>query len=184
MARHALLLITILATTGCTMSKAGRRGTIVTGVATAALGGFVISTGGPVDSDGNGVNDTVLNDNWGAYDLGSALFLAGLAIIVAAGASREPVEPAATAPTAPTPPVFAPASELLGPPGAGLEMLRPRLPELPATAEVIQLAKQIRSASANGHCDAVWTMWIDLEKLDADFARALREGPVMARCAP
>lgn len=35
----------------------------------------------------------------------------------------------------------------------------------------------------DGRCDAAWIMWTDLQKLDASYARAMREGPVMVRCA-
>ena len=56
------------------------------------------------------------------------------------------------------------------------------LPDMRTSAAAERLARQVRSASTHGHCEVAWIMWADLEKLDPSYARAVRDGPVMARC--
>lgn len=201
MLRHvSVLLLVALVGSGCTMSRDGRRGTIIAGAALTATSVLLISSGAN-DSDYDGVNETVLDDDWGAYMLGSSLLIAGVGLLVGGVASSEPPEVDRTVtylpPPAPVPvaPVFAPMPGAPGQTDIAPNAMAPTqivaveraplvaLPELPATADVLRLAKQVRSASAHGRCDAAWIMWMDLQKLDAGSARALRDGPVMVRCA-
>jgi hypothetical protein len=215
MLRRALFLglVLLVAASGCTMSRDGRRGTIITGGVMTATSVLLIRSG-ETDNDYNGVNDTILDDDWGAYLLGTALLIAGVTVLVGGLASSEEPQvdrsvtylPSAAA--SPPPPISS-SMYSSSAPGATMELAEPAgtplapmpstaeptqvveierrpvvpLPELPATADVLRLAKQVRSASTHGRCDAAWIMWMDLEKLDATYARALRDGRVMARCA-
>lgn len=188
----ALVLAAVLASSGCTMSASSRRTVTLAGVATS-LGGVLVMRAGANDSDGNGVNDTVLNDDFRKYYAGSLMFVVGIAAVLGALTSREPSEPAPVLAYVPPPPL--PDTTFAQPPDAAPAAPEAPivtvervpvvpLPELPATAAVLRLAKQVRSASTHGRCDAAWIMWLDLERLDAGYARALRDGPVMTRCAP
>ncbi len=196
-------LLAIVATTGCTMSQGSRR-TLIGGGAASAIAGALLVNSGSVDADHNGVNDTWLDDDLGAYFLGSMLFIAGVSMFIGGLASQESEEtvppqtelvtrqpivapmvaPAEVAPTEVAPTEVAPT--LVGP------ITRPRvithtpavqLPEVPTTDEAVLLARKIRSATTYHHCDVAWILWRDLEKLDAAYARALRDGPVMLGCA-
>ncbi len=193
MLRRALIaaLVLLVATAGCTnLSREGRRGTIAAGAIISASSIFVIRSGAN-DSDYDGVNENPLNDDWGAYMAGTGLLLAGLGMLVGGLASSEE-QPDRTVtympPVAPPVPVAPAYQPMLAAPGATQTVEVERvslvaLPELPATADVLRLAKQVRSASIHGRCDAAWIMWTDLQKLDGTYATALRAGPVMARCA-
>ncbi len=205
MFRRALVTLLVLvvlvgASTGCTLSREGRRGAIIAGGVTAASSILLIRSG-ERDRDHNGINETILDDDWGAYMLGSAMFVGGIALLLGGLASREAPEPAPSVtylppasamPVTEPPPVtvttttLAESSTTDNAPTQIVEIERVDvvpLPELPATAEVLRLAKQVRSAATHGRCEAAWIMWIDLHKLDAAYARALRDGRVMARCA-
>lgn len=197
------LLATMVAGAGCTMSASSRRATMMAGGA-LALGGIVVIRSGAVDSNANGVNETWLNDDLGAYQMGSVLLLAGMAAFLGALASRAPDEtdvPAVAPPPAPTTTTLAPPStptttlEPATPPEpAETEAPEPTrgvivervpavpLPEMRTSVAAERLARQVRSASTHGHCEVAWIMWADLEKLDPSYARAVRDGPVMARC--
>jgi hypothetical protein len=174
------------------MSSGARRGTMIAGAAMSATSILLIRSGAN-DSDYDGVNENFLNDDWGAYYLGSALFLAGITTLLLGVASREEtVDPTVTyhpssaqidAQTYVPAPTFDPVPEA-APTQIELERLPiAALPAMPATDDVVRLAKQVRSAATFSRCDAAWIMWMDLQKLDAGYARALRDGPVMARCA-
>jgi hypothetical protein len=175
------------------MSSGGRRGTMIAGAAMSATSILLIRSGAN-DSDYDGVNENFLNDDWGAYYLGSALFLAGITTLLVGVASREEtVDPSVTyhpsaaqidAQTYVPAPTFDPVPA--DAPAQAIELQRlpiVALPERAATDDVVRLAKQVRSAATFSRCEAAWIMWMDLQKLDAGYARALRDGPVMARCA-
>lgn len=187
------VLATLVAGSGCTLSQSGRNGVLVGGAVITAASVLVIRSGAN-DTDHDGVNDYALNDDWGAYMAGTAMLLGGLGLFVAGLASSAEHEPDRTyaTPVAATPtPVWQPpaAADPANEPAAAAQIAGAErvalvaLPELPATAEVLRLAKQVRSASSHGRCDAAWIMWMDLQKLDATYARALRDGEVLARCA-
>jgi len=173
------------------MSREGRTGTMLAG-AGLTVGSIFVMQSGATDNDHNGVNDTALDDNWGAYFAGSAMMIAGIGVLVAGLTSTEEPAPdrtvtylpsAASMPMTPAPIAAEPA---VGAPEQVVEIEKVpvvALPELPATADVLRLAKQVRSASTHGRCDAAWIMWTDLQRLDAAYARALRDGPVMTGCA-
>lgn len=204
MRRLLPLALTATLLSACTMTPQARTGTILGGVAMGAAGMVAMSMG-PVDSDNNGSNDYILNDNLGAYMLGSMLITGGIALLIA-GLTASEREPARAHPPldpryamqAPAAPVAygAPPSTAMGmsmsmrapepafaPPGAfEVDTDSARLPELPATPEVLRIAKQVRLATANGRCDHAWSMWTQLSTLDTSYAVALRHGPVMARC--
>jgi hypothetical protein len=176
------------------MSSGARRGTMIAGAAMSATSILLIRSGAN-DSDHDGVNENFLNDDWGAYYLGSALFLAGITTLLVGVASREETleasvtyHPSAAQIDTQTyvpAPTFDPVPED-APPAQTVELHRrpiAALPEMAATDDVVRLAKQVRSAATFSRCEAAWIMWIDLQKLDAGYARALRDGPVMARCA-
>src|SRR5436190_18487922 len=82
MIRHAAVLALLATTTSaCSMTTQGKTGTVLGGVATTAVGALVYSQG-PVDSDGDGINENPLNDNLGAYMLGSVLVAVGLGLVI------------------------------------------------------------------------------------------------------
>lgn len=176
------LALSVLAS-GCGTMARNRPAAAVAGFAVAALGvGLIASGPEAVDSDDNGVNDFSLNDNYASPVFGSILLAAGLGIAITALVSSEPAPAAAPALTlaAPATPATAPAG-----PGAPLaEGPLPPLPELPATATVLRLAKQVRSIAHRGECRAAQATLIELASYDADYARALAAGPVMAPCPP
>jgi hypothetical protein len=187
--RASLVLLALLvAGSGCTMSAGARRGTIVTGTV-MALGGVLLAQSGQTDNDHDGYNDTVLDDNIFAESAGVLLVAAGVGMLLGGLVAQEEPERAEIAYRVPPVAISAPApTTFASAPGAMQTMEIERvplipLPEVPATADVLRLAKQVRSAASHGRCDAAWIMWMDLERLDASYARALREGPVLARCA-
>ena len=144
------------------------------------LGGVVYSHG-PVDSDGNGHNDWVLNDNLGAYLAGGALVMTGLALLIG-GVTAETHEPDADVQAILRAQRMqpAPARVTFAPPSVAVPTVA--LPEMPASAQVLRLGQQVRSASMRGDCAGAWIMWQQLNALDVDYAEAVRSGPVMAPC--
>jgi hypothetical protein len=179
--RSVLLCIIVACASGCRLSPGGKTAVIAGGVG-ASLGGVMWMNQGPVDSDGDGSNEWLLNDNLGAYMGGSVLLMMGLGMLIA-GLVADTTEPtprmfttAAVMPVAPPPSVTA-----FAPPSSGSE--RAALPELPATPEVLRLGQQIRSAASRGDCDGAWHMLTMLDALDNRYAEALRNGAVMAPCA-
>lgn len=191
MSRAGLLVLVTVFATGCTMTTSSRRTLLVAG-AGLTVGGIVVGRAGVVDSDGNGQNDTHLNDDFRLYYASSVMVLSGLVVMLAALASQEPVEPPIVLDTnattfARSPSISEPAPDLqpsVPQPTVTIERTPAiPLPDLATTDPAHRLARQLRSASMHGHCDVAWIMWRDLEKLDADYARAVRDGPVMARCA-
>lgn len=167
---------------GCGMTSRNRPAATVAGFAVTALGVGLIAAGSdPIDSDDNGVNDFSFNDNHAGPVIGALLVLAGLGTAITAIASSERAP--ATAPTLTTPAAAPPAAIPAGP-GASSAGGLPPLPELPATATVLRLAKQVRSIAHRGECRAAQSTLIELASYDADYARALAAGPVMAPCPP
>lgn len=176
-------LVALVATSGCTMSKQGRSGTIVAGLGISAASMLVIASGAN-DSNHDGTNETFLNDDWDAYATGTVLLLTGIGVLVAGLASDVEPDPVTYLPPASAYPL--PPAPVVVEATRTVEITRVPvvpLPELPATADVLRLAKQVRSASTTGRCDAAWIMWTDLQRLDRAYAIVLRDGPVMARCA-
>ncbi len=176
------LLVIVLLSSACasSMSPQSRRTALVLGTVTA-VGGLVMMKASAVDSDHNGVNETWLNDDLGMLMLGTGLTLGG---IVTAGS-------ALVASDEPEPKAFVREHRFPdAPPGLvtpGQTSLRfstepPRLPELPSSAEVLQLAQQVRSIIADGHCDVAWVLAREIETRDRVYARALTSGPVFATC--
>jgi hypothetical protein len=171
MIRLAAVLAVIAMTSACTMSSNGRRATIAGGVATTLAGGLVYSMA-PVDADHDGINQNPLDDNLGAYMLGTAMIICGVGMLVG-GIAADEVE---------TPKVVVAAAPIqMGPPG----YVEPRasLPELPATDEVLKLAQQVRALVTDGHCAAAWATWQRLDAADHAYAIALRDGGAMNACA-
>lgn len=170
------LLITILIASlaGCSVSSKHRY-TATLGGSAIAVAGLFIARPKAVDSDHDGTNDFFLNDDYSGLIPGALLFAGGLALLIAGLNARDP-EPAVQAPS-PQPP-FQPS---FAPPGAVVS--KTPLPEIAVTFEVLQLAKQIRAAAAHGHCDAALSTWARVVELDAGYATALRDGPVLAACA-
>ncbi len=200
MTRAGVVVLALAVATGCTMSASSRRGTMAAG-AVLTVGGMLLVRASEVDADGDGRNETVLDDDPGMYLPGSLMVISGIVLLLTAFASDTPSEhPAAVVVTPPAPaPAVSEAPAMPAPEVPALEVPAPEvgkpphettvqripaapLPEIPASPEVDALARKVRSASAYGHCDAAWIMWTDLAKLDPAYARALRDGQVMARC--
>lgn len=184
-ATGCLLALTV-ATTGCTMSSSSRKATMLAG-AGLGIAGVVVIRSGEIDRDRDGVNETVLDDDWGAYYTGSLLLLAGAAAVLGALASREPTDeapaPGPLVVAAPPAPSAAPPDP--EPPPQVVVERRPAvpLPALPTSEAAHRLARQLRSAATFDRCEVAWIMWADLERLDPIYARAVRDGPVMEPCA-
>jgi hypothetical protein len=136
-----------------------------------AVAGLVIARPTPVDSDNNGTNDFFLHDDYSGLLPGTLLFLGGMALLIAGLNARDPEPPAYQ----PPPPAPAPVP-------IAIEPVLPPLPEIAVTVEVMQLAKQLRSAAARGQCDAALTTWAHVAVLDPPYAAALRASPVLAPC--
>jgi len=172
MIRLAALLALAATTSACTMSREAKTGTILGGVATTAVGALVYSQG-PVDSDMDGINENPLNDNLGAYMLGSVLVAVGLGLVIGGLAAPTPSEEdKPTLPTTAYMPAYVTPSV----------QMRTSLPELPANAQTIQMAQQIRALAGDGHCTAAWQMWHRLDALDHTYALAFRSGGAMDLC--
>jgi hypothetical protein len=166
-----LLALLLATTTACSVSHSNR-GAAVTGGTALAIAGLVIARPQAVDSDGNGSNDYFLNDDYSGLIPGTLMFVGGLALLIAGLNSREPAryEP---------PPQPIATAESLAPPGGAV--IAP-LPEIAVTFEVLQLAKQLRSAASQSQCDAALATWARIHELDAAYATAIRKGPVLAPC--
>lgn len=96
-----LLVAVLLATSACRMQRSSRN--VVLGASGAlAVGGLLVARQGPVDSDSNGRNDFILNDNLGAYVLGGALVI-GAAALFLGGATAVVTDDEVAGPP-PTPP--------------------------------------------------------------------------------
>ncbi len=179
----ALALLIAFSSTGCGLASQHRPATTAAGLVVTALGVGLIAAGSdPVDSDHNGVNDVSFNDNHAGPLIGALLVLVGLGTTITAVASSEPAP--ATAPSLITAAPPASAAVPAGPGAARADGELPPLPELPATATVLRLAKQVRSIAHRGECRAAQATLIELASYDADYARALAAGPVMAPCPP
>jgi len=159
------------------MSSSSRRGTLGLGAAVAVSGALMVN-GSTVDADHNGKNEYIFDDNFGLLVPGTLMVIAGIAMVLAGVTAQEP----ATPPSAISPVIDAGASA----PGDVMPRAEPSanapLPELPATAEVLRLAQQARSASALALCDAAWNALRMIDEQDARYAAALLNGPAMAEC--
>ncbi len=174
--RTAVMMSAILVCTpACAMSRSNGRAVSALGAVTAIGGGVLMETSA-VDSDSDGSNETVLNDDLSQGFLGALLVVGGIVMIVAGLTADDPPAESTVA-WAPTPP-----NQIVQPPGV---VITPRtLPEVPVTPLVLQMAQQARSAAVHGHCDSAWYMVDEIESQDAAYAAALSAGPVLDGCPP
>jgi hypothetical protein len=189
------LLATVTATGGCAHGRGS--GALTVGGVIAGAGLLLAVVPVPVDADHNGVNDTALDDHVLGFYPGLLVVGLGAAIMVMGGVEYDS-EPKVTPlsvqtqigakslalAAAPPPSVatsVALATEPSGAPPAIVE--RRRLPELPASTDTLRLAKQVRTATDHGQCEAAWIMWNQLLVSDASYAEALRTSSAMAGCA-
>jgi hypothetical protein len=159
--------------TGCSVSHEYRTHATVGGSA-LAIAGLFVARPKPVDSDMNGRNDYFLNDDFSGFIPGTLMVIGGLALLIAGLNAREPVEEPAIQPQ-PQPVTILQPTVPVQPPLAPL-------PETAVTFDVLQLAKQVRSAAAYGLCDAARATLARVAELDAAYAEELRTGPVLAPC--
>lgn len=97
-----LLAAVLLTTTACRMQSSSR--TVLTAAgAGVAITGLLVTSQGPVDSDGDNENDVVFNDNLGAYVVGAVLLFAGVGMMVG-GAAAQPADEAPAAVPVAAPP--------------------------------------------------------------------------------
>lgn len=185
--RSSIAIVSVLVlATGCRLSPAGKSAVVGAGVI-STIGGVAMMAGAGVDSDGDGANENILNDDLGAGLMGMGLVAAGLGMLIG-GLAAETTEPREPLPRSAFVYGPAPYTPVMGPPGTvGLSVgdppaSRTPLPELAATEQVVRLAQQVRSASARGDCAGAWAMWDQLDAVDVTYADALRAGPVMAPC--
>ena len=157
------------------MGPGTKGATVAAGVGTMILGGMLVSSGGR-DLDNNGQNELLLDDDWGAYFAGSALFLAGAAIFLGGATARTPEE-APTIVAAPAPRASAPLPMVASADFASL-------PDRPVAPEGFALAQRVRAYSALDQCAAAWETWRSLDAIDADYALVLRRSEAMGRCRP
>lgn len=155
--RVALLASTaaLASTPACVMSNGARTATIVAGLGSIALG-VVAGDGAAVDADGDGHNDTSLDDDLGQQAVGGVLIIGGMIGVIAGIASHEPT-PSAPPPPEPFPPVGARA-----------------LPAGRVSDNVLRLARQVRRLAARHECAAVRTLLTRISVEDPGYAAELR----------
>jgi hypothetical protein len=171
--RSSIVAILIASLSACSVSHEHRTHATLGGGA-LVVAGLLIARPKPVDSDQNGRNDFFLNDDYSGFVPGSLMVIGGLVLLLAGLSARAPTEPSPQ-PVTPTPlppdAPMVPSTIVLAP-----------LPETAVTVQVLQLAKQLRSAAAYGLCDAALATLSRVTELDASYAEELRTGPVLAPC--
>src|SRR5690242_17982656 len=126
--------IALLSTPACTMTRSGRTGTIVAGVATTMLGAAMVT-------DKDGVKGPLDDD----YAIPGMMLVAAGATIVAVGLGSTVRD---EAPSSYAPPSMTPSFSA----GAAIAPHR-TLPELPVDSVTLRLAQQAREIIASGHCE-------------------------------
>jgi hypothetical protein len=169
----SLLAALALSTSACAMSTGAKGGTIVGGVALGIIGYQMIESSA-VDADHDGTNETWLDDDLGKIMAGQLAMLAGVGLLIAGLTSHEPEVTTPSVTLAAAAPVTgaAPYSETAP----------ARLPELPASPEVLRLAQQVRSLGAAEQCHAAWATWRQLDALDHAYAKATLANDIMSSC--
>ncbi|CAN5920754.1 hypothetical protein BH11MYX3_BH11MYX3_49400 [soil metagenome] len=179
MNRPLPVVLSIALLAGCQMTPGTKAATTLGGIGLATLGVFVAQPT-EIDSNHDGVNGTILNDDFSGFVPGLLMVMAGTAMALAGlSASTPPEQIVVVAP----PVAAAPASVIYtGPPAYDAPGSPAILPELPVTEATLILGKQVRSAAANGRCEHAWLMWRRINEQDARYAAALITSDVMAPC--
>lgn len=171
--------VTLASTSACTMSRGSRVGFAAGGAAVSTIGLAMVGSA-TWDADGNGRNDTTLDDGF-ARAPGAMVVLGGLLLVAVGLTAREP-ERVAPPPTLAMP---GPASGPAGAPGGpGIMPPRAPLPEIATSPTLLRMAQQVRAAASRGNCDAAWTTLTVIVESDHAYGEALATGPVLAPCRP
>jgi hypothetical protein len=152
----ALVTAVVLAVTpACVMSNGARAATVVAGLGTIVLGAVAgDNTAG--DSNGDGRNESPLNDDYGQQAIGGVMIIGGVIMAIAGVASQPPTPPPRT-PIESSVPIGARA-----------------LPGGRVSDNVLRLARQVRSLAARHECAAVATLVARIASEDPAYAAELR----------
>lgn len=174
MRKLAVLAVTsLLATTpACTMSVGGKRTLTVAGAAVTVAGVAVNLTATRRDADGNGINDTSLDDDLPQMAAGSLLALAGIAMFVAGVTADTPHPDAST--LAPLPTRSTPGPAWTPPVLVAPAPVDDTLPALPATDDELRLARQARNLVRAHHCPDAVALVERLAATNVAYASAMR----------
>jgi|JI10StandDraft_1071094.scaffolds.fasta_scaffold35747_6 hypothetical protein len=171
--------VTLASTSACTMSRGSRVGFAAGGAAVSTIGLAMVGSA-TWDADGNGRNDTTLDDGF-ARAPGAMVVLGGLMLMAVGLTAREPAQ----VESSPTLAMRAPEPGWPGGPGgAAIAPLPAPLPEIATSATLLRMAQQVRAAASRGNCDAAWTTLTEIVKRDHAYGEALATGPVLAPCRP
>src|SRR5690606_23919723 len=80
MLRRLVVILALVSVTACTIPKQARPAAVIGG-AVMVVAGLVIAAPEPVDSDGDGINFTLLNDDWSGFWPGTLLYVVGATLM-------------------------------------------------------------------------------------------------------
>ena len=182
----SLVLCFSLSAAGCgQMTSRGRTASVAGGLALVAIGA-IVATPTEVDSDHNGRNDWILNDDFSGLFPGALMVAGGITLVIAgltsSSAEEKPAAAPVIAPAAPGLTVTAAPTAVTAPTAPIAAAAAAPLPELPVNEPTLRAGKQIRAAATFGQCEHAWVMLRGLRDAQPAYAAALVDGPVMSPC--